>query len=459
MISIFLFVLCTFVVFIPMIMEVLLNKFDFFNVKNLFLIYFYLELPLSGIISILSKDVDVLSLPVKENLYYYNLALLASFIGLLMFQLGYYFTTKRTLKCPLFFKSKFNTENANLLIIGLFSIGYFCFILFILLNGGVSAFMDNREEFRAGGVSGQGILLFPSTQFLIYSALIFFLLQMKKYVHAFSFNTKITVIFFFIICLIPSFLFGFRSLIGLPVLQFLVLWNFGVKKISLKKLVPIFSFIIFLFVGYGIVREIPPDLNISKNQIIEIVKEKPELAYSFLVRVKGVEVLAFVIKNLETSYGYEFGVKNLIETITIPIPHAIFKDKPTPSGVRFTTYFFGQDLAFIRGITDKDEFGGISPTILGESFWQFGWFGIILIPLFFGIIYKIVYSFFNKNRSNRLVLFIYAIIFPNFVMFAEAVQGYINGLFLTGILMTFVILFLKINLHFSTSSPNQILAK
>lgn len=427
-----------------MIFESARGSFDFFNFRNTFIIYFLIELAVSGFISISTRQVDSIALdPVMFKDYYFK-SLLASLLGITFFQLGYLFSGKKRLKIPSALISPWRPTNSLFLARVYFLVGFLSFSLFLIVNGGLSQFLTDIEVFRAGGISGQGILLYPSTQLLIIGVLIYFLNGIKNNTKWSNKRVAFISVILLIIALLPTLIIGFRSLLLLPILQFLVIWNYAYKKIHMVKLIPVGLIFIGIFITYGIIREIPSQANISVEQALEVVSEKPELAYSAISRTKGTEVVASVIKKLEETGNYDLGYKSFFETITIFIPTVLWPNKPVASSVRFTTFFFGEDLAYTRGY-DRESWGGVSPTVIGEFFWHFGWFGVSIGMFVMGWIFSKLYKTFIANKEKMSILLIYAVLFPICSMMAESVQGYINSSVLNFISVGFSLFILRLN--------------
>tara|TARA_B100000963_G_scaffold91149_1_gene78450 strand:+ start:1159 stop:2514 length:1356 start_codon:yes stop_codon:yes gene_type:complete len=432
-------VLCLFIV--PIIYEINTNKFDVFNIKNGFLFYLVLQVLVSGLISINIDFDEVTSLSLKYSgtqLIYFNKAILALFLALFFFQLGYYLT-KKSIKIPSKFPQNFKNRRVNFCLAIFIFIGYVSFLILINNNGGLRSFVENIETFRAGGLVGQGFLIYPATRLMSISVCIYLIyILSNKFIPG---NNKKTFVII-ILSLIPSYFMGFRSFLIIPFISFSLIYNYAYRKFSIKSIFLSFSALIILFTSLGIYRAIPKDININYNALINIAKEKPQLVYSFLVRSKGTEVLASVIKDMEDNGNYELGYKSAIEMSTIIIPKSIWKNKPIPSSIRFTNRFFGDLLNYKRNVF-KDDWSGISPTILGELFWNFGWFGITLGMFVLGLIYKIIYLTFLRNKHNNFVLLIYALIFPSLCLSAESFQGYFNGLSLDFYFFIFTLLIIN----------------
>ena len=381
----------------------------------------------------------------SSAMFYFQKAFLATLLGITFFQLGYYFSSSKKFKVPKTFSKKWKRNNVYLVVVFYFLVGFLSFLILINSNGGLLNFLSNIEGFRAGGLIGQGFLMYPATTLLSIGVLIFTIWKFKDIARYKDKNSLKKAIFLLIISILPSLLLGFRILIILPFLSFLIVYNYLYRNLDARKLIFLVSLIIGFFVIYGIYREIPPGVEITKNKVVEILEENPEIAYSFLSRSKGIEVVASVIKKLDKTKEYDLGYKSIFETLTIAVPHSLWPSKPTPSSVRFTTYFFGDNLDFIRG-SYKDDWGGISPTIIGEAYWHFGWTGVIVGLFLFGWFVKKIYLTFIFNLQNSFVILLYTLFFVRIAMSAEAVQGNINGLMLDIIFLTITSVLLRLKL-------------
>ena len=442
--DIVLVVLMCIVGFLPQYIEYKLNKFDLFNIKNAFILYYIIQLGFSGLLSLSSNYPSEIGLSPVYYHDYYTLALFFGLLGLVAFQLGYYKSILgRSLKIPTILNFNWNSFNIRIILCSYFVIGGISFMLFLQSNGGLTEFLNNIGSFRADGISGQGFLLFPSTHVLSIGVMVYTINRLKKTPCV---KNVIISLVLLVISVIPAFFMGFRGMIVLPVLEYLVIFNYVYKKIPVVKMIPIASFLIIVFVGYGIIREIPPQLEVTTEMVLDVADKNPELVYAFLSRSKGTEVVASVIKKLEETGEYEYGYKSFFETITIFIPGALWKDKPLASSVKFTTYFFGDELAFARGFK-RETWGGISPTIIGEAYWHFGWYGVTIGLFILGWLLGKIYETFNKNKENLFVLLIYAEVYPLFVMMAEAVQGYANSFLLYSITLVITFFALKVKLN------------
>ena len=55
--------------------------------------------------------------------------------------------------------------------------------------------------------------------------------------------------------------------------------------------------------------------------------------------------------------------------------------------------------------------GTSPPCIWGSAYYNFGWFGIVLMPFVMGVLYHKLYYVFRKQRINKLRIFLYSAMF------------------------------------------------
>lgn len=438
MLSYFVICMIIFIGIFPMIWEVSRGRFDFFNLKNPFIIYYLLQLPISGLVTLLTGHPSEIGLDPFSYSQIYEEVFALSFIGLFLFQLGYYTQSARAIKIPVLLRRPWIGNRYRWIVAMFLTLGIGAFLMLLVVNGGLAEFLTNREKFRAGGLVGQGVMIFPATVLMALAALIYFLGNVQSSATRRGIVKSISVL---MIALVPAFIMGFRSAIFIPVLQFMVCWHYGYRKIQTEKLIVPLVLIVVAFTVYGVSREIPQDVTISPTLLVDAVVQNPELGYAVVSRSKGTEVVASVINKLDQTGDYDLNWGSLFEAATIMIPRSLWEDKPQASSVRFTTYFFSRDLQFSRGY-DLDAWGGISPTIVGELYWHFGWVGVLIGLYFLGRLAKVAYSTLQRNRTSSSAIIIYAIFYTSFAMFSEALQGYINGLVMSGFAIVIALLML-----------------
>jgi len=451
MINYILIFLLLFVGLVPIIREIFKGRFDFCDAKNPFIIYYIVQLGIAGFITLRTKNYSYAALDPVIYEDEYTKALLISTVGLIMFQIGYYLQGKRSLRLPKFLRVEWKVERILPLIIMYFVIAAISFTAFVNFNGGINAFFENREAWRAGGMIGQGFLIFPSRNLPVIASLMYFIYAANHYAHLQNRLWLFISVCLLILSSIPAMIMGFRSPFIFAIIQYIVLWHLCYKKIKTKNLMLMSIIIMLLFTIYGIIREVPYGVRIDVPALTETLIEKPELAYGLVSRSKGTEVVASVIHKLAETKEYELGWHSIIETLTIPIPKIIWESKPQPMSMTFTTYFFGDALRLQRE-SDNVVWGGVSPTIVGELYWHFSWIGVLFVLYILGKLMRIAYITTLHNINNKSVLIIYAILYPSFLVSAEALQGPLNGLMINAIVIFFTITMLTIKI----TSPQKL---
>lgn len=427
----------------PMFIEIRKGSFDFFNLKNPFIIYFIIQLGVSGAITCFTGKPSEIGLDPVQYAEYYELALGASVAALLCFQIGYYVSSNRIFRLPRLFQKQWVISRYKKVTILYYLIGSISFLLLLYINGGYNAFMENRESWRAGDLTGQGFLLYPSTS-LLSIALIVYLLGYLNHLGDSKINA-VGLIVLVAISSLPSFFLGFRSSLVLPFMQIMLIMNYRYSKISRTNMIVFLMAIALIFTGYGILRSVPAGIAMGSQTMYDMIKTKPELVYSVVSRSKGAEVVAAVINKIDQTQEYGSISESIIEAVTIFIPKRIWENKPQPMSEKFTTLFFERDLRMSRGY-DRSTWGGISPTSVGHFYWMLGWLGILIGHFVLGYIAKLVYNTFIVNMDNNNVMLLYSIVFITFIMFAEAIQGYVNSLTMHLIVIIATIMLLTVNL-------------
>ncbi|QWD48033.1 oligosaccharide repeat unit polymerase [Polynucleobacter paneuropaeus] len=397
---------------------------SFFNPKNMFQIYFITQLQL---ILFLGTNFNIpgfleLSILTSEEIIL-NLSLLFLF-GYLSYLFGYYATRNFSPPNIAFGYEIWNKKRANLICLFLFATGYLAFIYLLEINGGYETFILERESWRAGGMIGQGWLVFPATTMLAIAAVGYILVNKEKFRKKFGF---ISLVILVIAAIFPALSMGFRGMMILPVLQILFIYDLKVKEVKFRKILTILVGLIILFTGYGIYREslYLMDGNFSFSVMYDFAIDRSEFFFSIFLRSKGADIVSVIVQKINGFEDYMFFLPALFEALTIPIPSAIWSGKPEALSILFSKLFFGLS-------------GGVSPTIIGEMYWHAGGPGVIVGLFILGFISRQFVNASLKYKDNDSVCLLLAMFFPLLVMMAEAVQGYINGMVLIYLVSTVI---------------------
>jgi len=418
------------------------RRLEIFNPKTLFQLYYILQLPFilligsnssaSGFLWLSSSTSDNEVLALGALFIFAQLAMVAS----------YYLVGKKWLSLPVAGASRWRPQRVKYICFLLFGCGYLSFLYLLEINGGYLEFIRNREAWRAGGMIGQGWLIFLSTS-MIAMASTAYLIAFANYFRGKAGALKL--LFLIVITIFPALFLGFRGLILLPVIQFLFIYHYRIGKIRARRAVPLLAVLVMVFTLYGIYRVASSQTGgvVDTNAASQVIIDQPELLFNIFLRSKGADVVANVIDQLEKSGDYRLFLPGLIETLTIPIPSALWAGKPTPQSVQFSEQFFGIG-------------GGVSPTVVGEAYWNGGVIGVLVTMTLIGCVFRFFHNGVCRAGYNDSTIFISASIFPSLVMMAEALQGYVNGIFLQLIFGSILIFMFSARLHSSDKAASNV---
>jgi len=391
------------------------GKLSPFNAKNLFQVYFIIQLPL---VLFIGTHFDVYGfVELNEQYDQRKIAVLGASIiaGQCALITGYYSIGSLH---PRLMVTNYRWHRKRVQVAGalLFAVGYLAFYLLMEINGGYQQFVTDIESWRAVGLQGQGWLLFPATSLLGIAASSLVLVNRKL------FATNGGLLILAALCLLtvaPASQLGFRGPMLLPVLQIMAAYHWGVREVSIRKFAPSILLLAVIFTVYGIYREGRNYLatTATASDYFAFAMEKPELIFGIILRSRGADVLAVVHESINKSGEFRYILPSVIETLTILIPRSVWAGKPIPQGVIFSEQFFGIS-------------GGVSPTIVGEGYWNLGIPGVILYLLVFGALLGVLNKIVRENPRNSTIILLACCSFPSLIMCAESVQGHINGLFM-----------------------------
>lgn len=284
--------------------------------------------------------------------------------GLLLFILGYFFSYIYGSRCSKAPKSLSlsidNSETIKLMSTFLLLLSLVCKIYYIFSNKELlfSSLNDGRIE----AVSGNGLITFFSN-FWIISILIFVELRIKGK----KINRFVWILSGF--ALILQLAGGFRTG-AISFILIIILMVNKKKNISIIKVIFLGLCILLFLVLFSIFRSSTVSNNITELLINTFVKE----AYVSCINIK------YVWDTFPERHTFLYGYGYLINFIML---------KPGPD-LDFTL-----TLKEIIGLEFSG--GGVTPTILGEFYLNFGLIGICLGMFFFGFIFNKISRMFKTT--------------------------------------------------------------
>src|ERR1700722_13144947 len=299
------FILCA--ALIPLLCEMGQNTFDPLNPRNLFLLAialqfgFYPLFILNG-----GTRIPMFSYASGSGIetHYVGAQLLAA-LGLVCYLLGYSsHRLARRMERMLPGPRPFNPQRVKAISRFLFLAGYFGAAAIVWKEGGIRQFLENREQWRAGGMSGSGIFLMPASMWLPAAALVP-MIQLTR-VHE-SRRTMAPRLAFLSICLIPVFLLGFRTLIVIPVMQCFAILHYLRHRVSVLRCISVGLVLVSLMTLYGLSR----GAEVTDLDAIEAVGPRASLDYVFF-RCPGTDTVATILNNSRFA-DFKYGVSSVIE--------------------------------------------------------------------------------------------------------------------------------------------------
>lgn len=333
---------------------------NLFNCENLFLIFFYIFIAVGPIIGIIFKNYE----------YNYNLFLIFG-LSLLCFLLGSEIIIgKKKFEISKVKKDKKIKSVNNLSIVKIAKIvlliGYICSCIYLFKN--LSYILSDLENNRVSAMTGNGVIvhlafmILPSTWILYYYHLN---INKIKYIYV-----------IFIIDIILLLLFGFRARI-LELLLLAIIIRNDYKKIELKKLLSYGLVLVILASGLQAIRSV---LSSNNANIFDSLLN---------TTIVGSINLKHIFKFFPAKVSYQYGYTYLINFMQL-----------LPS--------YSLDMTMWLKQTMKMTFagGGVTPTIIGEFYINFGYIGIFIGMTFMGIFCRFIDNCFNQKGINKIFYFI-----------------------------------------------------
>lgn len=400
---------CIAVIIIQVLTEYRHHTFQLFNPKYIFELYYLIILPFPNFI------IDALKIQVTDTRTAHLFTGIDRFtvslcimVGFFCFVVGTAVFQRVRFKPWWFLNVEWKEKRVRPLCFILIIFGYASFFVMMRRAGGISSFLNNIQAFRNTGLIGQGFLIYPATNLLSMCFMIFMVTRDKE---DHSFRAKLKFVFMLLLCTFPSMLMGFRGKALCTYLEVIALYYMYERKIKLGTLIKIVISFIVVFTAYGIFRELN---SLSSSTLVYVLNNRPDLMFNSILRIKGSEIFGVVYKQLQSTHDFQYGYKTIFEALTIMIPHGLWPGKPVAKSVLFSETFFGLN-------------GGVSPTILTEIYWDFGFFGITLGMFLFGMMYSLVFNTIMSRETNSSKV-IFASLFYIGFLFAENISGTLNGL-------------------------------
>ncbi|MFQ5707302.1 MAG: O-antigen polymerase [bacterium] len=221
-----------------------------------------------------------------------------------------------------------------------------------------------------------------------------------------------------------------------------LIWHYLRGSISIRKLIPIITLTIGIFVLLAALRAVGQGgkYTVLRDYLqIEKIIEVTVGNRNWLGVAKTAHILDAVPEKLDYQYG-----KTLLTWIVAPMPRTLWKEKP----IIRAGPILGRQI-FMR----KVDRTGVPPGYIGELYWNFG---IIAIPLgMFLLGYWLKFLYFNFVKiitNNKNALLIYVFLMVPFSL--NLLGGDLTGVIIKVVTSLLTLIVLLKFISFDGSSPN-----
>ncbi len=384
-------------IFSPKNLKEKIKNFDYFELGNSFLLYYFLlfgGLPLINFLRLRlpSKYIDYF---IDQNISLINgRVFIYLFLAILFFVLGYRLNLFSRLSSRTglinIFKKEWKPQNISWVFGVVFVLGFF--IKAIRIFGGGYFHLRKSQVFVSSSFySLIGLLdwLAP-TALAIAFAYYFYLLKTNKSYKIWQIVAWLTFGFEFIY----GFFSGSKLYSIIPIIIYLIVRHYVYER-SFKRVLIAGLLVFFILI---------PTLNFYNNPLIFFHSYTADNK----IELKNIEQFAFdsslgrlnqsksIFKVFEKTDKFLYGKSLLNFFISLGPPRFIWKDKPVINAS-------GNEFGRTYGIIDPDNFQtSVAPTIVGDLYMNFSVWGIIFGMLFFGWLFRIIFDLLIKESNVSL---------------------------------------------------------
>tara|TARA_R110002051_G_scaffold315015_1_gene392868 strand:+ start:3744 stop:4976 length:1233 start_codon:yes stop_codon:yes gene_type:complete len=356
-----------------------------FNLRNIFnpfvfvviihFFFFYLGLLYKDIY----KHIEI----TDETVLIINYSFVSVIIGGLMSRYLFQKLKKPYLRFP-FTKTSLSVSSKNAVIGYIFILlGLACTLKFIYSAGGLVIFMEDIENSRIEARKGHGLITQLAINFFTYGLLTLILTKFSKSIKLFA---TLFVVFWIVS-------FGNRG----PALYLLVFVIFILQSLlniqySYKKIFMVGLFLFSLMVFLGAMR--------TNNEADLLALFEARFAWRPFVNIQNFQ---YVLNYFPSKHEFLMGETYWVDfSMLFPGSH--------PNSGTFLKELMGW----------KFDGGSVTPSFLGISYINFGYYGLIFSPFLLGFISNSVYEIYSKNINlnkpvNLILLLILSFNFASIV--------------------------------------------
>jgi hypothetical protein len=222
--------------------------------------------------------------------------------------------------------------------------------------------------------------------------------------------------------MLAGFLSGFRSVLAPLILTIVASIHYNHKKLTKLSVVTIMVALFVFNSLYGSYREA-----FESNKAFRSENDRSAIL-GLVLRSNALDVTAVTISLIDSDVVRYAGLfAGVYEAGTIVVPRKIWFAKPVPQSIVFSETVFNQPN------------GGISMSIIGYLYYQYGFIMIFFGTLIFGGLSALMQKLFEFNRECLAVKSFYIVLVGLFPKFAEAPQETSNTVVLCSVTLTMIL--------------------
>jgi len=346
------------------------KHFDIFEIIYFGVLYFFVLFGLRALFIVRYGSPFMNISPGATDIYYINLALFYSTLGLIFLLLGYYFPI-RWPKRTVFLPKEWSSKRVSLLVYPLFFVGWGFRFLVINKMGGIRNYLTiSRSILLTSGMMGNYYYsLLGNLTFMAISVAFIYWLKEKKFKYFLLGTLPLEIIYAFTTGSKGSFFGRFFTL--------LITYHYLIKRINLRKIAVLGVVILLFFPIFNLYRFKELQLPRLTSEVVTFNR----LFFNFMDRFHGIEALALAIKDTPGVMDFQFG-KSFCLILVAPIPRDLWPDKPI---ISFGKVFAEKYMGYVYGGT-----GTAAATGSAELYINFHIAGVIIGMFILGMIWRLL---------------------------------------------------------------------
>lgn len=353
-------------------------------------------------LQMLLVDLNNKYLPFGDNelLYYLNLALFYSILGIISFYIGYFLFTPWIQGRKSKF-SQWSSYRALWVVVFYSVIGLICYSVYIEMSGGLWYYITHMGGIRSYDI-GNFAMIYWGKYFFLVGSMLLYIEKLRT-----SRTSRLFTVIFMLHFLASTFiLFSCAARIQLIIfwLMLIIINYLHRKTLKIPHLIGFLCIVILMVLGVKIFRS-ASEGGLSFERLFFQYQFRIQNVHPFnwlAPEIPWIDVFIVILRCVPYySYPLLYG-KPFLEAIMAVFPDWIFAiNEATILGKRVMGAFIAPASWSART--------GVNPSLLGAFYLNLSWPGILIGMFLFGIFCRKLYCYLTKNIENTTVFLIYAV--------------------------------------------------